>query len=160
MIRDTGSFYSKSHYFDSKGHVHDVEVGSVAKMNPEPMGFLSEDGRILQLYLANNPWRATNQLAHSKIYQYCVVCNAKRFSDETFYGPKEDFQGLMDSKVRPGSGECLFQCKDLKCQGERWFDLADNLPNEAFQTIFTFSNTHQLPTIVAQERLKMVNQKV
>jgi hypothetical protein len=160
MINNNINFYSQSHYFDIEGHVHDIEVGSTKNLDPQLMGFLKKDGSVLQLYLANNPWRATTKQAHSKIHQYCVFCNTKRFENKIFHGTEKAFKELMDSKVRSGGGECLFQCKDLKCQGEKWFDLADNLPSETISSIFTLNNTYQLPEIVAQDQLKMLSQKV
>lgn len=96
MISDRSNFHNCSHYFDSKGIIHDIGISSSFEFNPQPIAFLLKNGRIINLFLENNPWRATSEGEHaSMVYQYCIFCKEKRFENESFSGNKGDFKTCL-----------------------------------------------------------------
>lgn len=130
------NFHINSQYFDEQGKVHQVE-NEISE--PRPIIFKLENDRLMSIFLANNPWRASDSSNDNIVYQSCIFCGLKRFEDATFNGSKEIFKKYVDRHLRPGSGESLLLCKERECQ-KSWYDLADNMKEEKFHAIFSAEN--------------------
>lgn len=151
-IQKSGNFYDHPSYFDDKGFIHDIKVGSSSSFDPQPLKLLLVDGRIVQLFVANNPWRAPSNRDSKMVYQFCVFCKHKRFESELFNSTEDDFETVTNILRIGGGRETLFTCQKLTCQAEKWFDFADNVAQDKFYATSTFEYISQLPKIIAQDQ--------
>lgn len=151
MIQDRSNLHSYSHYFDDRGFIQDVNP--TVESDPQPIQFSLNDGRVVSLFLVNNPWRATLESQHAQmVYQYCVFCRDKRFENDFFSGSEGHFLTVKEV-IRPGGGESLFTCRKLTCLVEKWFDLTNHISDEEFYSFTSLRKIHRLPEIRVKEQL-------
>ena len=160
MLQDAGQLfntrneYYSSHYFDNEGRPHAADPS--VEFNPQSITISLKDGRKVDLFLLNNPWRALSEGGmvykdSAMVYQYCVFCKEKRFENESFSGSESKFQDV-ENITSLGKGECLFTCRKLSCLAEKWFDLTDNIAKDKYYSIFSFNGICKLPEIISKEK--------
>lgn len=149
MIQDR--WHSCSHYFDCKGITHDIKTDSLLNFNPLTINLSLKDGRVMSLFLANNPWRATSKDRQPQMaYQYCVFCKEKRFENGSFNGSEVDFKKI-ENTLRPGSGESLFFCQKSSCW-ITWRNLSQNISEDKFDSVFSLSKIDKFPETILKEQ--------
>lgn len=107
-------FRDHCHYFDDSGDYH-KETPYLEYPPIQTIGFVLDDGRIMNLFLKYNPWKLIDSNSDQIVYQHCVFCGDKRFEHKKF------------NQIRPGSGESTIYCKKREC-ANAWDDLVDHKP--------------------------------
>lgn len=137
---DRGNYYTCSHCFDTNGAIH-AAGDPFFEIGPQPMKIQLEDTRCVDLFVANNPWRAASEEDNSMLYQFCIFCKDQKFENEAFNGSIDDFQKVKS--ILTNERRARYTCQKAVCFA-KWHNVAENLSEEMYHAIFSVQTTIRL----------------